>query len=150
MEAEYNASQSAISLIDHFDRIPNNNEAEQWLRELGGLKHARAKAIKGRCRTALGLLQPTNSDFSSLRQDHKYRYLPTSVLERIKKVHRPLLDYSHRDIQIVTNRIHDWTHPVPFIGLRMIDYEIIGELVHKTHPGKPDYGVQPGALIQSE
>jgi hypothetical protein len=83
----YHASQSAIGLLKHFKRIPNNADAERWLREVGGLKHARDKAVRGRCRAALALLNPSDHSLTSMRSNPRYNHFPTLVLRQLEKIH---------------------------------------------------------------
>jgi hypothetical protein len=80
MDAHCHASQSAIGLLVHFKRVPDQAEAEQWLREIGGLKPVRDKAVKGRCRAALALLNPSDHNLISLQSDRKYKYFAQSRL----------------------------------------------------------------------
>jgi hypothetical protein len=43
---------------------------------------------------------------------------------------------------IPISKLHDWKHPVPFIGVITMDYKIAGLHDNEAHTGKPDYGVR--------
>jgi hypothetical protein len=73
MNRDHYAAYTAIGLLNHFDRIPSNEEAEEWLQQYGGFEKAKRKAVQGRCRAALALLNPPVCDLESMRSDDKYQ-----------------------------------------------------------------------------